>query len=106
VVPPAPASPYVFVNASRRQGHRLTRAGQPLVSRLVLRIVREVVGPVVGRPVYTHMLRHSFASRLRENGADLQDIQEALGHSVITTTAMYAHISTRRRREKLAEYLK
>jgi site-specific recombinase XerD len=54
----------------------------------------------------THMLRHSFASRLRENGADLQDIQEALGHSTITTTTMYAHISTRRRREKLAEYLK
>jgi site-specific recombinase XerD len=52
------------------------------------------------------MLRHSFASRLRENGADLQDIQEALGHSTITTTTMYAHISTRRRREKLAEYLK
>jgi site-specific recombinase XerD len=46
------------------------------------------------------MLRHSFASRPRENGADLQDIQEALGLSVITTTIMYAHISTRRRREK------
>jgi site-specific recombinase XerD len=49
---------------------------------------------------------HSFASRLRENGADLQDMQEALGHSTITTTTMYAHLSTRRRREKLAEYLK
>jgi site-specific recombinase XerD len=52
------------------------------------------------------MLRHSFASRLRENSADLQDMQEALGHSSIVTTTMYAHISTRRRREKLAEYLK
>jgi hypothetical protein len=37
------------------------------VPRLVLGIVREVVGPIVGRPVYTHMLRHSLASRLREN---------------------------------------
>jgi site-specific recombinase XerD len=106
VVPPAPATPYVFVNAHPSQSHRVKRAGQPLVSRLVLRIVREVVGPIVGRKVNTHMLRHSFASRLRENGADLQDIQEALGHTVITTTTMYAHISTRRRREKLAEYLK
>jgi integrase/recombinase XerD len=106
LVPPAPPSPFVFVNAHPHQSHRVTRAGQPLVSRLVLRIVREVVGPIVGRKVYTHMLRHSFASRLRENGCDLQDIQEALGHSNITTTTMYAHISTRRRREKLAEYLK
>jgi integrase len=101
-----PASPYVFVMAHPTNSRGATRAGKSLVSRSVLRVVREVVGPIVGRPVYTHMLRHSFASRLRENGADLQDIQEALGHSAITTTTMYAHISTRRRREKLAEYLK
>ena len=106
LAPTPAASPYVFVNASPAQSHRATRAGQPLGSRSVLWIVRKSVGPIVGRKVYTHMLRHSFASRLRENGADLQDIQEALGHSVITTTTMYAHISTRRRREKLAEYLK
>jgi integrase/recombinase XerD len=52
------------------------------------------------------MLRHSFASRLRENGADLQDIQEALGHAGIGTTVMYAHLTTRRQREQLAECLK
>ena len=101
-----PTSPYGFVIAGDTNGHRKARAGKSLVSRSVLRVVREVVGPIVGRPVYTHMLRHSFASRLRENGADLQDIQEALGHSAIATTTMYAHISTRRRRAKLAEYLK
>jgi site-specific recombinase XerD len=101
-----PPSPYVFVSADPTQSQRARRVGQPLGGRSVLWIVRKSVGPIVGRPVYTHMLRHSFASRLRENGADLQDIQEALGHSAITTTTMYAHISTRRRREKLAEYLK
>jgi site-specific recombinase XerD len=57
-------------------------------------------------PASPHMLRHSFASRLRENGADLQDIQAALAHAVITTTTMYAHLTTRRQREKLTEYLK
>jgi integrase/recombinase XerD len=104
MIPPAP--PYVFVNADPQQSYRARRAGQPLGSRSVLWIVRKSVSAIVGRSVFTHMLRHSFASRLRENGADLQDIQEALGHSAITTTTMYAHISTRRRREKLAEYLK
>lgn len=66
-----------------------------------------MVRNTLNRPrAHPHMLRHSFASRLRENGADLQDIQEALGHAVITTTTMYAHLTTRRQREKLAEYLK
>jgi hypothetical protein len=106
LTPAPPVPPYVFVRADPHRSHGVTHAEQALVSRGVLRIVRDVVGPIVGRKMYTHMLRHSFASRLRENGADLQDIQEALGHSVITTTTMYAHISTRRRREKLAEYLK
>jgi site-specific recombinase XerD len=100
-----PPSPYVFVSADPTQSQRARRVGQPLGGRSVLWIVRKSVGPIVGRSVFTHMLRHSFASRLRENGADLQDIQEALGHSAITTTTMYAHISTRRRREKLAAYL-
>jgi site-specific recombinase XerD len=101
-----PPSPYVFVSADPHQRYRTRRVGLPLGSRSVLWIVRKSVGGILGRVVFTHMLRHSFASRLRENGADLQDIQEALGHTVITTTAIYAHISTRRQREKLAEYLK
>ncbi len=51
------------------------------------------------------MLRHSFASRLREKWADLQLIQEALGHANIATTTMYAHLTTTRQREELARLL-
>jgi DNA-binding XRE family transcriptional regulator len=60
----------------------------------------------VGRPgLYPHALRHSFASRLRANGADLALIQEALGHSEIGTTMIYSHLSTPDRQATLARFL-
>jgi site-specific recombinase XerD len=98
-------TPYVFLRIS---GRGLNRQGSlPLGPKAIFYKVRQVVRDRLNRPkAHPHMLRHSFASRLRENGADLQDIQEALGHAAITTTTMYAHLTTRRQREKLAEYLK
>jgi len=97
-------NPYVFVRGSAQW---LPKHGvQALGPRTIFMSIRRLCLDVLGRKVHPHMLRHSFASRLRENGADLQDIQEALGHANITTTTMYAHLTTRRQREKLAEYLK
>jgi site-specific recombinase XerD len=100
-------TPYVFVRALNFGGWAGRHGALPFGPKAIFHRVRIRVREILGRPgIHPHVLRHSFASRLRENGADLQDIQEALGHSAITTTTMYAHISTRRRREKLAEYLK
>jgi len=97
-------NPYVFVRGGAQW---LPKHGaEPLGPRTIFMTIRRLCDEVLNRPVHPHMLRHSFASRLRENGADLQDIQEALGHAVITTTTMYAHLTTRRQREQLAEYLK
>lgn len=101
---PPRVNPYVFVRA---KGQWLPKHGALAVGpKTIFYTIRRLCEAVLHRKVHPHMLRHSFASRLRENGADLQDIQEALGHAVITTTTMYAHLTTRRQREKLAEYLK
>jgi site-specific recombinase XerD len=97
---------YVFVRAAPRRGWATRYGAEPVGPKTIFYTIRRLVQAVLHRPgAHPHMLRHSFASRLRENGADLQDIQEALGHAVITTTTMYAHLTTRRQRERLAEYL-
>ena len=84
---------------------RISRLALALLGRTIFKVVRQVVSPIIGRPVAPHTLRHSFATRLREHGADLQLIQESLGHASITTTVRYAHIATGKRRQDLARLL-
>lgn len=69
------------------RGNRLSRSH---VWRLIKRVASEAG---ITRELSPHTLRHSFATHLLENGADLRSVQELLGHSSVVTTQLYTHVS-------------
>ena len=75
----------------------LSVRGRPLDRERVWQVVKlaaERSG--ITKNIYPHILRHSFASHLLSNGADLRAIQEMLGHSDISTTEIYTHVESSR----------
>lgn len=65
----------------------------PLTSRQIQRIVKRAVLGAGLKGIHVHSLRHAFATHMLDRGTDLRCIQELLGHSSITSTQVYTHVS-------------
>ncbi len=89
------ATDTLFLN---RRGNKLTRA---MIFTIVRRLT-EAAG--IKKKVSPHTFRHSFATHLLENGADLRAIQQMLGHESITTTEVYVHVDRTHLRQVMEDF--
>ena len=85
----------IFVN---RSGGALTPRGVRVIINKVLDDAAESIH------VYPHMLRHTFATHLLDGGADLRSVQEMLGHSNLSTTQIYTHVSTEQLKKSMENH--
>ena len=86
---------YAFLN---RRGHQLTRV-------MIFTIIKRLCAAAgIQKSISPHTLRHSFATHLLQNGADLRVIQQLLGHEDITTTEIYTHLEVSDLREAILKY--
>lgn len=83
----------------------LNRRGSKLSRVMVFNIIKSLAERAgIHKSISPHTLRHSFATHLVENGANLRAVQEMLGHVSITTTEIYTHLNTKMLRETLEKY--
>lgn len=83
----------------------LNRRGSKLSRVMIFYVIKDLAEKAgIRKNISPHTLRHSFATELVENGADLRAVQEMLGHSSITTTEIYTHLDRKFLRETIEKH--
>ncbi|QBO37128.1 tyrosine recombinase XerC [Periweissella cryptocerci] len=86
---------YVFIN----------HLGKPVTSTGIEYILKQLMKKTgLSNEIHPHMLRHTFATDLLNNGADLRTVQELLGHTNVSTTQIYTHVSREQLQENYRKY--
>ena len=92
-----------------QKGHEdtlfLNRRGKELTRAMIFTIIKDLAKKInLNKTISPHTFRHSFATHLLENGADLRAIQMMLGHESITTTEIYMHLDRKHLNEVLKKF--
>jgi integrase/recombinase XerD len=99
----------VRVHLPIQKGHEdtlfLNRRGRQLTRAMIFTIIKDLATEIkLHKTISPHTFRHSFATHLLENGADLRSIQLLLGHESITTTEIYVHLDRKYLNEVINTY--
>ena len=92
---------FIRIPRSKASGSFRKESNLRLTPRSIQRIIKKyaIKAGIVGKKISPHTLRHSFATDLLRNGADIRSVQAMLGHASVTTTQIYTHVTDKQLRE-------